>query len=135
MKHMPVYAVLVFVLFAGLIFTGCPTDGGGGGVAVEGTWSGPLTSDGVEGLTLILNIIQDGDDLSGNGAIFYGGEDPIATYTIDLTISGDHITGMLLGDPGFFDIEIDAMVDGSMIDGTLYIPASDVSGFYSLTKL
>jgi hypothetical protein len=134
MKHMPVYAVLVFVLFAGLIFTGCPTDGGGGGVAVEGTWSGPLTSDGVEGFTLILNIIQDGDDLSGDGAIL-SGEVILATYTIDLTISGDHITGMLLGDPGFFDIEIDAMVDGSMINGTSYIPQSDVSGFYSLTKL
>lgn len=105
-------------------------------INVSGNWSGPLTIEGETGYELEANLSQSGTYITGDAAILYSGV-PLTDYDVDWTIDGTSIEGWLYGtSASVYDIEVTATVNaaGNEIDGDFYIPDSDASGTFSITK-
>lgn len=132
MKAKSVKNIIKLVVFASVLLFSCALFRN-----LTGSWSGPLTLDGDPSYELQANITQNGDTLGGDASIWNSGIQ-LTTYTISATLSGNQITGQLLGtDVAIYNINISATTNdaGTAIDATFDIPDSGATGSFSITKL
>lgn len=103
-------------------------------LALSGSWSGPLLLAPLE-YTLYANFVQTGDSLGGMASLYYNSA-PVTSYTIDVTIDGDSISGEFLGTkPEIYDWDFNATVneDGTEMTGSIYIPDTPLNGSGTFT--